>query len=590
MTGIAPSPDHLLIAPILIPVVTAALMLLYDERRWRTKLALGFASSGLLIYVAIMLVAQVQDAPEGGNSAVGFYLLGNWPTPYGIVLVLDRLAATMLLLTALLSVPAQVAATAGWDRRGRHFHALFQLLLMGLNGAFLTGDLFNLFVFFEVLLAASYGLLLHGSGESRVRSGLHYVAINLTASMLFLLGVSLIYGATGTLNMADMALRIRALDPRPMLIFHAGAALLGVAFLVKAAMWPFGFWLSPAYSSAAAPVGAVFAVMTKVGVYAVLRLGMLLFSAGAATGPSLGFGAGFLVAGGLATIGFAIVGLLAAGPSLGRMAGQLVVISSGTLLAVAGFSLWGAEPELLAAALYYLFGSTLAAAALFLLTEPIARERGDPLVPTSGSVTAAEEPPPDASVPPEEPAPAARRGFGQALGDFGEDRVETEDDDGSLPAPARLTLLSIGFVACGLILAGLPPLSGFLGKVGMISAAMRSAEEGLVPAGAAWAFAGLLLLAGLATTVALARYGIRTFWAGDDSAPPLRAREIAPALSLIALVVLMSVRAEPAMDYLTLTARALHAPQVYIVGVLGASTVPADDPGVEQRQDGGDGE
>ena len=141
----------------------------------------------------------------GPTTTVGLYLLGNWPPPFAIVLVLDRLSALMLLLTALLALPALVFAMARWDRRGQHFHSLFQFLLMGLNGAFLTGDLFNLFVFFEVLLAASYGLALHGSGALRVRAGLHYIAINLAASLLFLIGVSLIYGVTGTLNMADLA-------------------------------------------------------------------------------------------------------------------------------------------------------------------------------------------------------------------------------------------------------------------------------------------------------------------------------------------------------------------------------------------------
>ena len=147
-------------------------------------------------------------APRRRHATVGLYLLGNWPPPFAIVLVLDRLSALMLLLTALLALPALVFAMARWDRRGQHFHSLFQFLLMGLNGAFLTGDLFNLFVFFEVLLAASYGLALHGSGPLRVRAGLHYIAINLAASLLFLIGVSLIYGVTGTLNMADLATRV----------------------------------------------------------------------------------------------------------------------------------------------------------------------------------------------------------------------------------------------------------------------------------------------------------------------------------------------------------------------------------------------
>ena len=150
---------------------------------------------------------------------------------------------------------------------------------MGLNGAFLTGDLFNLFVFFEVLLASSYGLLLHGSGPARVKAGLHYIVVNLIASLLFLIGVSMIYGMTGTLNMADLPQRIAMLAPEDRALFEAGAAILGVAFLIKAAIWPLNFWLPSAYAAAGAPVGAVFSLMTKVGVYAVLRVGTLLASA-----------------------------------------------------------------------------------------------------------------------------------------------------------------------------------------------------------------------------------------------------------------------------------------------------------------------
>ena len=194
------------------------------------------------------------------------------------MLVLDRLSALMLLLTSVLALPALIFAAAGWDRQGQHFHSLFQFLLMGLNGAFLTGDLFNLFVFFEVLLAASYGLLLHGSGPLRVRASLHYIAINLAASLLFLIGVSLIYGVTGTLNMADLAVKAAEVAEADRPLLRAGAAILGIAFLVKAAMWPLSFWLPIAYMAAAPPVAAMFAIMSKVGVYAVLRVGSVAFA------------------------------------------------------------------------------------------------------------------------------------------------------------------------------------------------------------------------------------------------------------------------------------------------------------------------
>ena len=186
----------------------------------------------------------------------------------------------MLLLTGVLASAAVVFSLARWHRAGAHFHSLFQFLLMGLNGAFLTGDLFNLFVFFELLLAASYGLALHGSGISRVQAGLHYIVVNLAASLLFLIGVSLIYGVSGTLNMADLALRIPNIAEEDRALLEAGAGILGMAFLLKAGMWPLCFWLPTTYAAASAPVASIFAIMTKVGAYIVLRLWLLLFGEG----------------------------------------------------------------------------------------------------------------------------------------------------------------------------------------------------------------------------------------------------------------------------------------------------------------------
>ena len=223
------APDHILIAPILIPLLAGALMLFYEERQ-RRFIAVVSAVAQLVI------AWELVDMATHSATTVGLYLLGDWPPPFAIVLVLDRLSALMVALAALLALPCIVFSTARWDRRGQHFHPLFQFLLMGLNGAFLTGDLFNLFVFFEVLLAASYGLALHGSGSLRVRAGLHYIAMNLAASLLFLIGVSLIYGVTGTLNMADLAVKAAAVPEADRPLLRAGAVSLGIAFLVKAAM------------------------------------------------------------------------------------------------------------------------------------------------------------------------------------------------------------------------------------------------------------------------------------------------------------------------------------------------------------------
>ena len=200
--------QHLPVLPIVTPLLAGAAMLLLGDTRRYTRGAIAMLSTLAQLAAAIALLAVAGGAvPDVWPHGVGVYLVGDWPAPFGIVLVVDRLAAVMLTLTAVLGLASLTYALARWDRAGVHFHSLFQFLLMGLNGAFLTGDLFNLFVFFEVLLAASYGLLLHGSGVARVSAGLQYIAVNLVASFLLLISIALIYGVSDTLNMADLALR-----------------------------------------------------------------------------------------------------------------------------------------------------------------------------------------------------------------------------------------------------------------------------------------------------------------------------------------------------------------------------------------------
>ena len=217
---------HLIVAPVLLPLATAALLLLLGTRRRSLAAALSVLSCGLGLAVSIALVYWVQH--NGTPQTVGVYLPANWQVPYGIVLVVDRLAAMMLLLTSVLGLAAVIYALPRWDRAGARFHPLFQLQLMGLAGAFVTADLFNLFVFFEIMLAASYGLLLHSSSEARVRSGLHYIAINLLASTLILIGVAVLYGITGSLNLADMASMVPAVPDTDRGLLHAGAAVLAI--------------------------------------------------------------------------------------------------------------------------------------------------------------------------------------------------------------------------------------------------------------------------------------------------------------------------------------------------------------------------
>ena len=531
--------DHLIMAPILIPFFAGALMLLYDDRRRRAKLAISLAAALAMLAVSLELLNRVKGTGPSGGTEIGFYLLGNWAVPYGIVLVIDRLSAMMLVLTGLLAVPAILYSGAGWHRQGQHFQSMFQFLLMGLNGAFLTGDLFNLFVFFEVLLAASYGLLLHGSGQFRVRAGLHYIAINLAASLLFLIGVSLIYGVTGTLNMAHLANLIPGLSDADRPLVHAAIAVLALAFLVKAGVWPLSFWLPTAYMAASAPVAAMFAIMTKVGVYTILRLSMLLF--GSEAGASAGFGAWVLVGGGMATLAYGMLGVLAS-QGLGRMAAHLVLVSSGTVLAVTGFALAGAGPGVLSGALYYLVSSTLATSALFLLIEPMSREEGG--IAAMLALTA------DA--------------YGLEPSD--------EDDEAEVgfAIPGTLTVLGLSFGICLLVLAGMPPLSGFLGKLAMLASILGA---GVLPPAVAWGFVALLVLSGLATMIGLVRIGIQTFWASDGVSPRVLALEVAPVLVLVALMVLLTVKAQDTIRYTNATAQALHDRSVYVEGVLSAPRV-----------------
>lgn len=538
-----PALDHLLVAPVLLPLATAALMLLLGEGRRQLKAVVNVLSTalGLAIAVSLLLGVAGRDAP----AAFGIYLPGNWPVPFGIVLVADRLSALMAVLTGCVGLASLLYALARWQHAGVYFHVLFQLQLMGLYGAFLTADLFNLFVFFEVLLAASYGLLLHGGGIDRVRAGLHYIAINLMASLLFLIGVAVLYGVTGTLNMADIAQKLPAVPASDRGLLHAGAAILAIAFLAKAGLWPLNAWLPPAYAAASAPAAAVFAILTKVGVYAVLRLWTLCFPADA--GHSAGFGGGVLVWGGIATLAFGAVGMLAS-QQLARLAGFAVIASSGTLLATIGFD----APALSGGALYYLASSTLAGCALFLLVELLERARQVEVGPQHL-----------------DDGNDALPAFLDAEPPAG---TNLDDDEQALTGraiPAALAFLGVAFTVSALVTAGLPPLSGFVAKLAMLSALLEQRTP------AAWVLFGLLIVSGLLAAMALMRVGVRHFWVSEDRpAPRLRVVESLPIAGLLAASVALVLHAETGFAYTRAAADALHAPQLYIDAVMGARPVP----------------
>ncbi|MDK4719268.1 monovalent cation/H+ antiporter subunit D [Rhizobium sp. CNPSo 3968] len=524
---------HLIIAPILVPLIAGALLVFIDERSRTLKALISLAATVLLVGIALTLFLAEGGSP-GQERA---YLLGNWSVPFGIVLVLDGLSALMLLLTSIVAVAALIFSLARWHAVGAHFHTMFQLLLMGVNGAFLTGDLFNLFVFFEIMLAASYGLLLHGSGPLRVKAGMHYIAVNLAAALLFLIGVSLIYGTAGTLNMADLAVRIPEMSADRRMLMQAGAGVLGIAFLIKAGMWPLCFWLPTAYSAASAPVAGIFAILSKLGIYVILRLTMLLFSAG----PSAGFGATVLLYGGMATLIFGTVGVLAS-QALGRLAGFSVLVSSGTLLMVIGIN----DGSISSGALMYLVSSTLTISAFFMLIELV--ERGQDAGASVLAVTM------------------------EAYGDA----EETEPTEGEgVTMPGTMAMLGICFAACGILLAGLPPLSGFVAKFAMLSAMMGTGAIGIPPSAAVWTLILLVILSGIAALIAMTRAGIRTFWSSlEGTVPRVLVIEIFPVMGLLALTLALTIWAGPVMQYMDATIRTLSDPNIYVDAVRNAVVAP----------------
>lgn len=513
---------HWIILPVFLPAILAPLIgfvMRHDIVLARTA---SLAGTVALLAIAIGLTTMAAD----GTTHV--YRLGDWPAPFGIVLVLDRLSALMVLLTAMLALVVALHAIAtGWDARGKHFHALFQFQLMGICGAFLTGDIFNLFVFFEVLLIASYGLMIHAGGKARIQAGLQYVVMNLAGSTLFLFALGTLYASTGTLNIADLSVRIAEIPVEEAALVRVAAMLLLIVFAVKAALFPVQFWLPATYANAPAPVAALFAIMTKVGAYAILRIHTTAFGPGSPGTESV---AGtWLFPAAIVTIAVGAVGVLGARRLMPLIAFS-VIGSMGTLLvAVAAFS-----PDATSAALYYMVHSTFAAACLFLIADLIVTQRGK-----------------DALTP--------------------------------LPAGAQNGLLAALFFAGAIAMAGMPPLSGFLGKL-LVLDAMRT------PAEMVWAWSAILV-GSLLTIVGFARAGSILFWKSTATSAPApdpddmdipqpvvpvtaNALQLAPSMAALGVLALLAIFAGPVSAYLGETSAQLFDRAGYV----GAILTPGQEP------------
>lgn len=496
--------SHWMMLPVILPALSGAFILLALRHDLMVQRVVGLAASfGLLAVAIALLMAGLSHPPE-------MYKLGNWPAPFGIVLMRDGLSGLMLVLTGLLAVAVQLYVIgSGWDKEGKNFHALFQFQLMGISGAFLTGDAFNLFVFFEVLLIASYGLMIHGGGRVRLKAGVQYVAFNLIGSSLFLIALATIYSVTGTLNIADLAAKARLLTDADAGLFRAAAILLLLVFAIKGALVPLQFWLPGTYANAPGPVAALFAIMTKIGAYAIIRFGVMVFPPDlAVTGDMIQT---LLLPAALATLVLGALGILGA-KTLPKLAAFSAIASMGNLfVAIAGFT-----PQSTAAALYYLLHSTFAGAALFLIGDLLIRRRGS--------------------------------------------------DSLNSPSPivAGQGLIAGLFMAIAIACAGMPPLSGFLGKLMILQSVPD--HKALV-----WS---LVLLSSFTMILGFARAGSILFWKSHavqvktTAKPPARPRaeslSFVSIAALIAGLVALTVLAGPITQGLQQIADALHDPSAYI--------------------------
>lgn len=498
---------HWIAAPIILPALVAPFIVL--AARYHIGIQRVLSVVGVLVLIAIAAGLTWQSA----DGTITLYRMSDWAAPFGIVLVGDRLSTMMVLLTAILALFVLLYAIgSGWDDRGRHFHALFQFQLMGIMGAFLTGDLFNLFVFFEVLLIASYGLMIHAGGNARLKAGVQYVLFNLIGSTLFLFALGSLYAETGTLNMADLANRVALIGPEETVGIRVAAVLLLLVFAIKAALVPLHFWLPSSYAEAPAPVAALFAIMTKVGAYAIIRVYTMIFPPNLASTSALH--EVWLLPAALVSLAIGMIGVLAA-KKLDRLVAFSVIGSMGmVMISIALFT-----PEGIAAALYYIVHSTFAGAALFLIADLVRTGRAN---------------------------------------------LELTEQ----PVISGNALTAALFFIAAIAMAGLPPMSGFLGKLLVLNASYESSMM-------VWIWV-IVLGSSLISILGFARAGSVLFWKAhsveateqtDQMQSPSNLSYIAVG-GLIALLAAHTVFAGQMHGYTSKIAAQLFAPEPYITQVL----------------------
>ena len=499
---------------VLLPILGAAVAFTL-VRHPRVQRTVSVSVLSLTLLLECFLLASSWD---GGTTAVR---LGHWFPPFGIVMVVDAFSSLMLVVSSavslcvLLYASAQGASESGYDGPVSIFHPSYLILIAGVSNAFLSGDLFNLYVGFEILLTASYVLMTLGGTEARIRAGVTYVVVSVVSSLLFLIAIGMIYAATGTVNMADLAVKLAQLDPGIQTLLHV---MLLVAFGIKAAVFPLSFWLPDSYPTAPAPVTAVFAgLLTKVGVYAMVRTETLLFPGDTLNQPLM------VVA--LLTMVVGILGAVAQN--------DIKRLLSFTLVSHIGYMVFGlalSSTAGLGAAVFYVAHHITIQTSLFLVAGLVELRAG------SSSL--------------------------DRLGGLGK----------------LSPLLAVLFFIPAMNLAGIPPFSGFLGKLGLLQAGVAQGTVLAVILVVGGVFASLL------TLLAIARVWNRAFWRTTDDAedpePELlttgaAARRlmprgmVAPTAALVVLGVALTVFAGPLFGLADRSAAQMLDRSSYIHAVLG---------------------
>ena len=486
--------------PVVLPLIAAGLALAL----WRHGRAQGVIS---VVALTLVLASSVTLLIAADNGPLVLDV-GGWAAPVGIDLVADRLSALMLTVSSAVTLCVLVYSIAQGVEDGDAetpiaiFHPTYLILTAGVANAFLSGDLFNLYVGFEILLAASYVLITLGGTGERIRAGTIYVVVSLLSSVIFLLAIALVYAATGTVNLAQLGERLPDVDPGVQLVLQV---LLLLAFGIKAAIFPLSAWLPDSYPTAPAPVTAVFAgLLTKVGVYAIIRTQTLLFPGGRLDD--------LLMWAALATM---IVGILGAVAQ-----NDIKRLVSFTLVSHIGYMIFGialSSQAGLAAAIFYVTHHITVQTALFLVVGLI-----------------------------------ERRGGSTSL-----------DKLGGLAKIAPV--LAILFFVPAMNLAGIPPLSGFLGKVGLLQAGVAQGTP------LAYALVGGAVVTSLLTLYAIVKAWNKAFWQTAPVEPsPMRLPRgmVGPAAALVGFGLALTVLAGPLLSYTERAAATLRDPDRYITAVL----------------------